>query len=288
VLVHNAVISAIKCGYRLFDCATVYGNEKEIGKALKLAISEKMVKRDELFIITKVFNDHHGKEKPLKSIRNSLECLQLDYVDMLLIHWPVRFLNEKMPDSLRTPEGLPNPELKIEEEYLDTWNTFMDIQAKGLTKSIGVSNFSISQLANLTKHSNVVPSMNQVEFHPFLFQSKLLDYCKSNAIQLAAYSPLGSPQSNRGQLQDAPSIFTDPLLQTLATKYQRSVAQIGIRWIIEKNVVCLPKSVTPERIKDNFTVFDFELSLEDHIKIDKLNRNYRFLLSYFNPSHFDN
>jgi diketogulonate reductase-like aldo/keto reductase len=281
------VDSALESGYRLLDCAAIYKNEREIGVALSEAMTKHRVPRSELFVISKVYNDHHGATKPWQSLERTLADLQLDYLDMLLLHWPIRFI-EPVPEVFRDAVGRAVPELRAEIEFLETWKALEEILHKsGRVRAIGVSNFTVSQLEELMRHASVAPAMNQVEFHPYLVQQPLLDYCRKHQIVLAAYSPLGSPATPRAQLPDAPTLLREPLIVSLAQKYGRTNAQVILRWGIEKGIVVLPKSVTPERIRENAALFDWSLSPEDQRAIDALNRNWRYCLSFLTPSHFD-
>lgn len=230
----NAVSWALAAGYRHIDTAALYANEHEVGEAVRAS----GVPRDEIFITTKLWNSDHGYESALRAFDESLAALGLDYVDLYLIHWPVEKLRR------------------------DSWRALEKILNDGRAKSIGVSNYTIKHLKELLGHCHTPPSVNQVEFSPFLYQKELLEYCRSNGIQLEAYSPL-----TKGlKLQDRD-------LAAIAGRHSRSTAQILIRWALQHDLVVIPKSAQKDRIEENAAVFGFELSQEDMTELDSLNEN---------------
>ena len=220
----RAVNEALEIGYRLIDTASMYQNELEVGNAIRRC----GIPREDIFITTKVNNSDQGFDSALRAIDVSLKKLQTTYVDLYLVHWPIRGKRK------------------------DTWKALERICREGKAKSIGVANYLIPFLKELETYSEVVPVLNQVEFSPFLFLSDLLEYCQQNAIQLQAYSPLV-----RGKK------LNDPRLQKLAGKYNKTAAQIILRWDIQHGVSIIPKSSKAERLKENFNIFDFVLSPED-------------------------
>lgn len=228
---------ALNIGYRLIDTAEMYQNEEEIGKA----IEESNVPREELFITSKVWNTNQGFDNTLKSFDSSLKKLQTDYLDLYLIHWPVS------------------------GKYLDTWKALEKIYKEGRVKAIGVSNFLIHHLQDVINNCEIIPMVNQVEFHPYLLQGELLEFCKENKIQLEAWSPL-----MRGRVNAIREI------QDIAKKHNKTPAQVVLRWDLQHEVVTIPKSVHEERIKENSDIFDFELSKEEMRIINGLDRNERF------------
>jgi methylglyoxal/glyoxal reductase len=232
----SSVKHAIQTGYRSIDTAAVYGNEEGVGRAIK----ESGVSREELFITTKVWNTDQGFESTLRAFEESRKKLGLEYIDLYLIHWPVK------------------------GKYKDTWKALEKLYKDGRVRAIGVSNFQIHHLKDVMEDSEVVPMVNQVEFHPLLTQKELLAFCREHRIQLEAWSPL-----MQGNLDL-------PLLKELAEKYGKTPAQIVLRWDLQHEVVTIPKSVTPRRIEENANVFDFELTVEDMERIDALNQNKRF------------
>lgn len=276
------VEAALRAGYRLFDCAEAYGNEEAIGVALKSALDKGLVKREELFITSKVFNHHH-QDRAAAALRTTLKNLQLHCLDLYLIHWPVKFENEVLPTG-RQSDGRPNALLKSSIEFNDTWKALEGFLQEGLVKAIGVSNFTEEQIAELISHSQTVPAVNQVEFHPYLHQKGLLDYCTDKGIVLTAHSSLGSPGSPAGQLEGA-SLLKNDIVNTIADEVSRSPAQILIRWAVQKGVSVVPKSTNEERLKANLEVFSFELKAEQMARLDGLNCNHRYSLGWL-PGHF--
>ena len=230
----RAVRYALKIGYRQIDTAELYGNEKDVGRALR----ESGIKREDVFITTKVWNNHQGYDSTLYSCEGSLGRLGLSYVDLYLIHWPVQGLGD------------------------ETWRAMIKLWRQGKARAIGVSNYSIRELNELIDKSDIVPAVNQVEFHPFLYQEELLRFCKNNNIQLEAYSPL-----TRGKRLNHPNILE------LAKKYNKTPAQVLIRWSLQHNVIVIPKSIHEARIKENSQVFDFQLEPKDMKLLDSLNEN---------------
>jgi methylglyoxal/glyoxal reductase len=230
----RGVRNALKIGYRQIDTAELYGNEKDVGRALR----ESGIRREDVFITTKVWNSHQGYDSTLYACEGSLGRLGLSYVDLYLIHWPVQGLGD------------------------ETWRAMIKLLHQGKTRAIGVSNYSIRELNELLDKSDIVPAVNQVEFHPFLYQEELLRFCKNNKIQLEAYSPL-----TRGKRLNHPNILE------LAKKYNKTPAQVLIRWSLQHNVVVIPKSIHEARIKENSQVFDFQLEPKDMKLLDSLNEN---------------
>lgn len=234
----EAIKVAIEHGYRSIDTAAIYQNEALVGKAIK----ECGVPREELFITSKVWNSEQGYETTLAAFEETMTKLDLEYLDLYLIHWPV----------------------PAQAKYKETWKALEKLYKDGRIRAIGVSNFQVHHLKDLIAECEVVPMVNQVEYHPKLTQLELHDFCKENKIQLEAWSPL-----MQGKLLD------DPTLVEIAKKYHKSVAQIVLRWDIQNEVVTIPKSVTPHRIKENASIFDFELSQDDMEQINRLNEDAR-------------
>lgn len=231
----RSVRYAIKLGYRHIDTASLYGNEADVGRA----VMESGIPREEIFVTTKVWNTDQGYDHTVRACERSLQRLGLTYIDLYLIHWPVR--------------GMGN----------DTWKAMIQLMKSGKARAIGVSNYDIIQMQEILQNFDVPPSVNQVEFHPFLFQEELLQFCNNNNIQLEAYSPL-----TRGKK------LNHPVLRGLEHKYSRTSAQILIRWSLQHNLVVIPKSGHENRIKENSQVFDFQLDEKDMKLLDSLNENF--------------
>ena len=232
----NAVNWAIEAGYRHIDTASLYENEVGVGKGVRAS----GVPRHEIFVTTKVWNSDQGFHSTLRAFDDSLKKLNMDYVDLYLIHWPVK------------------------GKYTETWKALEKIYKEGRAKAIGVSNFLEHHLIDLMSLTEIVPMVNQVEFHPKLLSPTLLKFCQQNNIQFQSWSPLMQGK-----------IFEIKMLQEIAAKYSKDVAQLVIRWNLQKGVVVIPKSVHKERIISNSQVFDFQISDEDMNKIDSLDNTYR-------------
>lgn len=269
--VEEAVKYAIEIGYRHIDCAYVYGNEKEVGAALKKKIGDGTVKREDLFITSKLWNTFHRPDLVEKNIRTSLQNLGLDYLDLYLIHWPFAYKEE----GETFPFG-PDGKIQFSDvDYVDTWKVMEGLVKKGLTRSIGISNFNKKQIERVLAVATIPPAVNQVECHPYLNQSKLIEFCKSKGIAVTGYSPLGSPDRPNAKPGD-PQVLEDPKLKELAAKYKKTPAQIILRWPLDRGIITIPKSVTKSRIQQNFDIFDFSLTKEDVDYLNTFDCNGRF------------
>ena len=233
------VLHAIEAGYRHIDTAKAYGNEAQVGQAVRASGLD----RSELFITTKCFNDDHGFDSATRALKTSLGQLEMEYVDLYLIHWPV----------------------PSQDRYVETWQAFVDAQAAGLARAIGVSNFQPNHLRRIIEETGVTPAVNQVELHPYLQQPGLRREHSELGIVTEAWSPLA-----QGLALD------DPALASIAEAHGKTVAQVVLRWHIELGTVVFPKSVTLERIRENIDIFDFELSAEELAEIEAVDRGERF------------
>nr|CAD7259979.1 unnamed protein product [Timema shepardi] len=268
--VTQAVKDAIDAGYRHFDCAFAYGNEKEVGEALKVKLEEGVVKREDLFITSKLWNSFHRPDLVIPVLKKTLENLQLEYLDLYLVHWPMAFKEE----GENMPKDAAGNIIFSEVDYVDTWKAMEDAVKQGLTRSIGISNFNSEQITRLLKTATIKPVTNQVECHPYLNQKKLIEFCRSKDIVVTGYSPLGSPDSPFLKPGD-PLLLDDPKLKSLAKKYNKSPAQVVLRYSVQRGVVTIPKSVTKHRIQENLDIFDFELSKDDLAYLDSFDCNGR-------------
>jgi diketogulonate reductase-like aldo/keto reductase len=232
----NAVQMALETGYRHIDTAAFYRNEKSVADGIEAS----GVKREDIFITSKVWNDDQGYEETLAAFETSLEQLRTDYLDLYLIHWPIK------------------------GKFTDTWRAMEKLYSDGRIRAIGVSNFLVHHLEELAQSASVQPMVNQVEFHPFLLQKPLLDYCSENKIQMEAWSPL-----TRGKFLD------NEVITEIAGKRGKSNAQVLLRWDLHHEVVTIPKSVHRERIEENSKIFDFELTSEEIAKLDALDTETR-------------
>lgn len=242
----TAVRTAIEFGYRHIDTAKIYGNEEDVAKGIK----ESGIDRNEIFITTKLWNDDMRAHKQRENIERSLELLKTDYIDLYLIHWPVK------------------------DVFVESWKIMEEYYKKGVFRAIGVSNFHKNHMEELLKHAEIVPAVNQVELHPYLTQEKLVDYDTENGIAVECWGPLA-----RGK------IFGDEILTLIAGKYAKTVSQIVLRWEIQRGLITIPKSVHEKRIIENGDIFDFELSPDDMKAISNLNKNER-MLEGANPDTF--
>lgn len=233
---YESVLAALRAGYKHIDTATAYGNEESVGRAINDFLKEGKVKREELFITTKLHNKDHGYEATKAAIANSLELLGLDYLDLYLIHWP-------------------NP-LKFREFWQEanagSWKAMEEAYADGRLKAIGLSNFFERHIEALMETAKVAPMVNQIKICPGIPQPELIEYCKERNILVEGYSPLGTGGT-----------FKSTVLKAMSEKYGRPISQLCIRWSMQKGVIPLPKSVTESRIIENSKVFDFELSDDD-------------------------
>ncbi|GAB1869424.1 Aldose reductase [Camponotus japonicus] len=268
--VTQAVKDAIDIGYRHIDCAHVYGNEKEVGAAIQAKIAEGVVKRKDLFITSKLWNTFHRPDLVEPAIKQSLADFGLDYIDLYLIHWPVGY-KEGGPLFPTSPEGAT---ILSDVDYVDTWKAMEGLLVKGLTKNIGVSNFNSEQITRLLKNTTVKPVTNQIECHPYLTQKKLSAFCQEKGILITAYSPLGSPDRPWAKPDD-PKLLEDKKLIELGQKYNKTPAQILIRYQLDRGHIVIPKSVNKLRIAQNKEVFDFKLSSNDIAYIDSFDCNGR-------------
>ncbi|XP_031843075.1 aldo-keto reductase family 1 member B1-like [Nomia melanderi] len=273
--VTQAVKDAIDIGYRHFDCAAIYRNEKNVGKGIAAKIKEGVIKREDIFVTSKLWNTKHRPEQVEPALRKTLNDLGLETLDLYLMHSPMAFKDTGDLDDI-FPQDADGNILTEDTDYLDTWHAMEHLVKKGLVKNIGVSNFNSEQIERLIKNSETKPVTNQVECHPYLNQIKLTEFCKTRGITITAYSSFGAP--DRPDVSpDEPRVLEDPTIKELADKYKKSPAQIILRHQIQLEHIVIPKSVTKSRMQENFNIFDFELSPQDMNTMNNLNRNFRFI-----------
>jgi alcohol dehydrogenase (NADP+) len=271
--VYQAVLWALEAGYRHIDCAAIYQNEKEVGDALQKAFEDGIVSREDVWVTSKLWNNAHEIDKVEAGLQNTLKDLQLDYLDLYLIHWPI---------SLKSHVAFP----ESGDDFLDykaaplteTWKGMEGLKNKGLTKHIGVSNFNIAKLKEILGSCEIAPEMNQIELHPYLPQQKLVDFCKDNGINITAYSPLGSADRPKARQKEGdPVLMEHPVFKDIAKKHKVSAAQVLIAWSLHREIAVIPKSANKERINSNIKSKDIVLTEDDLKAILEIKGHHRYI-----------
>lgn len=275
--VGEAVEIALNEGYRHIDCAATYGNEPEVGEAFKKVFSEGNIEREDVWVTSKLWNDSHRKEHVIPALKQTLKDLQLEYLDLYLMHWPVAF-KHGVDFPSKDEDYLSLEEVPI----IETWEAMCEAKEQGLVKHIGVSNFSEKKLRDLMKKTNDNPEMNQVELHPFLQQHELVEFCKENNIQLTAFSPLGSgDRSQQMKADNEPSLLKNETINKIAEKHNASPAQILIKWAVIRGTAVIPKSTSKDHIISNLESQKINLDKEDLKKIADIDTEFRYVTGDF-------
>ncbi|XP_050558707.1 aldo-keto reductase AKR2E4 isoform X1 [Spodoptera frugiperda] len=258
--VQHAVEAAIDAGYRHIDTAAIYETEEQVGIAIQNKIAEGVVAREDLFITSKLWNDRHAKKDVVPALKESLARLNLTYLDLYLIHWPIaQYENGTYYDT----------------DYVETWKGMIDAQVLGLARSIGVSNFNRTQLDRLLTMTTVKPAVLQIEVNLNLQQPQMIKFCKEHGIAVVGYTPFGSLFHNRAAPNAPPPRTDNQTLLKISDKYHKTIAQVNLRYLIELGVIPIPKSVTPKRIGENIEVFDFQLTQRERDLMRAFDKNYR-------------
>jgi aldehyde reductase len=270
--VGQAVKIALEIGYRHFDCAILYENQKEIGEIFKVAFKDGKVKREDVFITSKMWNNQHSYAKATSAIDTTLKELEISYLDLFLIHFPMSYFE----DGGMVPMD-ENGKMKYSNiDYLETWKALEDAVKAGKVKSIGLSNFNSKQIQRVIDNSKIKPAVLQVESNPYFSQTALLEWCKKQRIVFTAYSPLAN-NAHAFRKEGQTNLLEEKVMKDIAGKYNKSPAQVALRWGIERGTAMIPKSIKRNRLEENMNIWDFKLTADDMKAIDGLNKNLRLL-----------
>ncbi|XP_030031945.2 aldo-keto reductase AKR2E4 isoform X1 [Manduca sexta] len=262
----EALSYAIDIGYRHIDTAHLYRMEPEVGQIINQKIKQGVVKREELFVTTKVWHHFHREADVEVSVRGSLRRLNLDYVDLILMHWPMSISQTGVDEKI---------------DYLETWRGFESVLKKGLVKAIGVSNFNLEQMKRLLANCKVPPASNQIEINLNLGQPELVEYCQSKGVVVVAYSPFGTMVPSRAAPNSPEPKLNNPTMVAIAKKYNKTVTQVTLRYLYQRGIVSIPKTITKSRVLENASIFDFELDQGDVATIAKFDNGYRTVRPIF-------
>ncbi|HUR58028.1 MAG TPA: aldo/keto reductase [Opitutaceae bacterium] len=282
------VQEAIRAGYRHLDCACDYGNEPEVGVGLKAALKAGLCRREDVWVTSKLWNTYHEPKHVRAACERSLRDLQLDVLDLYLVHFPIAlafvpFDVRYPPEWFHDPKAAKPAMKTIDVPYAETWAAMEELQRAGLVKRIGVCNLSISLLRDLLAGCSIRPVVHQMEMHPYLAQPRQLRFCQQEKIAVTAFSPLGAPSYlPLGMAKPAENVLTDPVITRIASSHRRTPAQIALRWGVQRGCAVIPKTQTPARFAENIAIFDFALTADEMSAVDALDRNRRFN----DPGHF--
>ncbi|XP_021339648.1 alcohol dehydrogenase [NADP(+)]-like [Mizuhopecten yessoensis] len=276
----NAVKFAISEGYRHVDCALVYDNEKAVGDGIKAKIDDGTITRNDVYLTTKLWDTHHNPDHVEGALRKSLRSLQTDYVDLFLVHWPFAFKDGDDP----FPKDADGNIIFADHDYVDTWKAMEKLVGAGLAKAIGISNFNKKQIERVLEVATIKPANIQIESHPYFLNDRLVTFCKQHGMTATAYAPLANP-SRTWKSPDEPIIFDEQVLKDISAAKGKSIAQVVLRFHLQRGLVVIPKSITPARIKENLQLYDFDLSESEMQQIAGLDRNLRFFKEGMAASH---
>lgn len=278
----DVVRQAAAVGYRHFDCACDYGNERQVGNGLKHALESGLVQRDELWITSKLWNTYHRAEHVRLALRRTLDDLRLDYLDLYMVHFPIalRFVpfEERYPPEWFFDPKAEHPCMQPAAVSLrETWQAMEELVRDGLVREIGICNVGCAMLRDLLSYAELAPAVLQVELHPYLTQDKLLRFCHESGVAVTAFSPLGAQSYfSLGMADPGESVLSQPVIQAIAVRHKRTPAQIVLRWGTQRQTAVVPKTTQPERLHENLALFDFELAKDEMNTISSLNQNRRF------------
>lgn len=281
-VVAKVVESAIRLGYRSIDCACDYGNEHEVGEGIASAMKSLNLPREQLFITSKLWNTYHHPEHVKPALQRTLSDLKIDYIDLYMIHFPISL--KYVPFEKRyPPEWVHDPSDPSQDHLIPdpvplaaTWSALEACVDQGLIRHLGVCNFPVALLKDLLSYARIRPAMLQVELHPFLQQPKLLEFCKREDVAVTAFSPFGAASYVSLGMDKGDNLFKEPVLEKIAKKYDRTIAQVLLRWAIERGIAVIPKTSKEERLKENMDIFNFSLDDDDMKEIAELDKGRRY------------
>jgi len=278
----DIVLHAMQIGYRHLDCACDYGNEPQVGEGLRAAVQAGVCRREEVWVTSKLWNTYHRQEHVRPALERTLRDLQLDYLDLYMIHFPIALkfvpLEERYPPGWFFDPAAPHPKMEPDTVPIaETWQAMEQLVRDGLVRNIGVCNFNCALLRDMLAHAEICPAVLQIESHPYLTQEKLIRFCQEAGIAVTAFSPLGAPSYvPLGMAEENESVLSDPTVTRIADEVGKTPAQVVLRWGVQRPAAVIPKTSRVERLRENIALFDFELTDEQMQAISGLNRNRRF------------